>query len=256
MEITKEKYFELKSQKLLRREIAEKFNIPEWKLKKIIAKEGWGAIRPTIKNLNAFQLESELDYYWAGFIAADGNISDKNDLYVCLHHKDKNHLEKLLDFLDSNHTISENTDKYNRAQIGIRLPKDMVETLKNKFNIVPRKSLAYKLPDISNSINFNHYIRGYFEGDGCICESFSNKHSITTSLYASIVGSKSFINSLYEILPFKGSIQERANVSNIKYNTKSAKEFLNYIYKDCSIYLDRKMLLYKRLVVNNERCTR
>lgn len=256
MKVTKEKYIELKSQKLLRKEIAEKFNIPEWKLKKIIAKEGWGVVRPTIKNLKAFQAESELDYYWAGFIAADGNISDKNDLYVCLHHDDKNHLEKLLNFLKSNHAISENTDKYNRAQIGLRLPKQLAEVLKTNFNIVPRKSLIYELPNIIDSNNFRHYVRGYFDGDGCICESFSNKNSTTASLYATVTGSKSFINSLFETLPFKGSVQERENVSNIKYNTNSAKDFLNYIYKDSSIYLDRKMLLYKRIVVENKRIIR
>lgn len=256
MEITKENYFELKSQKLLRREIAEKFNIPEWKLKKLIAKEGWGAKRPTIKNLNAFQLEEELDYYWAGFIAADGNISDNNDLYICLHSDDYTHLEKLLSYLKSNHAISLNTDKYSRAQIGPRLPENMANTLINKFNIVPRKSLIYELPKIHESDNFRHYVRGYFDGDGSICESFSNKESTTATLYSTITGSKNFINSLYSVLPFKGSIQERDNVSTIKYNTKSAKEFLTYIYKDAFIYLDRKFILYKRIVVDNNRTIR
>src|SRR5271154_2141644 len=32
--------------------------------------------------------------YWAGFIAADGCITDKNVLVVCLSNVDKNHLEK------------------------------------------------------------------------------------------------------------------------------------------------------------------
>lgn len=256
MEITKETYIELKSQKLLRREIAEKFNIPEWKLKKIIAKEGWGVTRPTLNNLKAFQLENELDYYWAGFIAADGNISDKNDLYVCLHHKDRNHLEKLLNFLKSNHAISENTDKYNRAQIGLRLPKQMADSLKDRFNIVPRKSLIYELPNINDSDNFRHYVRGYFDGDGSICESFSNKNSTTASLYATVTGSKSFINSLFETLPFKGSVQERENVSTLKYNTNSARDFLDYIYKNSSVYLDRKMLLYRRIIVEDKRTIR
>lgn len=253
MEITKDNYFALKSQKLLRKEIAEIFNVPEWKLKKIIAKNKWGAVKPSINNLNAFNQEKELDYYWAGFIAADGNISDKNDLYVCLHYDDCLHLEKLLLFLNSNHAISKNTDKYYRAQIGLRLPEAMAEILKNKFNIIPRKSLIYELPDIYNSENFKHFLRGYFDGDGCICESFSNKNSKTASIYATITGSNNFINKLHKIMPFKGSIQQKHNVSTIKYNTNAAKELLNYLYKDASIYLDRKYILYNTLILNNLR---
>jgi hypothetical protein len=256
MEITKDEYFKFKAEKLKRSEIAAKFEIPEWKLKKIIAKEGWGTTRPKIQNLEAFMLENEADYYWAGFIAADGNISDNNDLYVCLHHDDKNHLCKLLDFLKSNHAISENTEKYNRAQIGLRLSEKTIDTLKTKFNVVPRKSLVYELPNISSSNNFKHFIRGYFDGDGCICESFSNKNSITSSLYATITGSNSFISSLSVELPYKGSIQVKTSVSTIKYNTNSAKQFLSFIYQDATIYLDRKMQLYRRIVENNERTVR
>lgn len=44
------------------------------------------------------------------------------------------------------------------------------------------------------------------------------------------------------------------NVSTIKYNTTSSFELLDYMYKDCNVYLDRKFALYKQ--VTNVRKTR
>jgi DNA-binding transcriptional regulator WhiA len=260
MEITKENYDILKAQKLTRAMIAEQFGIPDWKLKKLIAKNGWGVARPTIKNNNIFSLEDESSYYWAGFIAADGNISDKNDLYICLHYDDTVMLTKILEYFMSNHKVSSNNEKYNRSQIGIRLSESAVTILRDKFNITPRKSLTYQLPNIANSDNFRHYLRGYFDGDGSICESFSNINSKTASLYANITGSKDFISQLQLVIQNKlgitGHNQIKETVSCLKYNTNDAKILLKYLYSDSTIYLPRKYNLYKHLVLEGFRKTR
>lgn len=259
MDITKENYDKLKSTKITRAAIAEHFEIPEWKLKKIIAKESWGITKPTIKHLTAFSEESEAAYYWAGFIAADGNISDKNDLYVCLHYDDTMMLEYLLKYLQSNHKISSNTDKYYRSQIGLRLNKNTVDVLKNKFNIAPRKSLIYELPDLPNNM-FKHYLRGYFDGDGSICESFSNENSITATLYTNITGSKAFIialkDRLFVELGIKGTLQERENVNVVKYNTNDSKKLLSFMYTNSTMYLPRKYALYNKIIVQSDRKSR
>ena len=59
MEITKENYDLLKAKKLTRAKIADEFNIPEWRLKKLIAKNSWSTVRPIIKNPDIFSLEDE-----------------------------------------------------------------------------------------------------------------------------------------------------------------------------------------------------
>jgi hypothetical protein len=259
VDITKENYDKLKSTKITRAAIAKHFEIPEWKLKKIIAKEGWGVTRPTIKHLTAFAEESEEAYYWAGFIAADGNISDENDLYVCLNYDDTVMLEYILKYLQSNHKISSNTDKYYRSQIGLRLNNNMVEILKNKFNVTPRKSLTYELPSLPDEM-FRHFLRGYFDGDGCICESFSNTNSTTATLYTSIIGSKSFIialrDKLREELGIWGTMQERDNVNNIRYNTNASKKLMSYMYENSIVSLPRKYALYDKIIVQSSRKTR
>lgn len=259
MEITKENYDKLKEQKLTRAKIAEQFNIPEWKLKKLIASNGWGITRPKVRNDTAFIEESEAAYYWAGFIAADGNISDKDDLYICLHSKDTEHLHKFLSYLKSNHAVSTNNDKYTRSQIGLRLPPPIASSLKNKFNIVPRKSLTYKLPDIVESDNFRHYVRGYFDGDGSVGEYFNNDESILSSLSCNITGSNDFIQSLYTVLKNKldvlGCVCKRkdSDVSVISFKLKDTRKLLNYMYDSSTVSLSRKFVIYHKICVENRR---
>lgn len=258
MELNETNYFELKNKKLKRSDIAEQFNIPEWKLKKIISANGWGQKRPELKNEKAFSDYSEESCYWAGFIAADGYISDNSDLQICLNYDDTNHLEKFKNYMNSTHKITSNTDKYYRSTFGFKsvlVGKDLLE----KYNITPRKSLTYTLPDLPEKY-FKHFLRGYFDGDGGICESFSNKNSKTATIYAHITGSISLISDLQKKLEYILDITGHAALKGpkssymqLKYNTNKAKILLDYMYKDCNIYLDRKYSLYNKLIVENNR---
>ena len=260
MEITKENYEQLKSKKLKRLEIAAIFNIPDWKLKKIISKEGWGKKAPKIKNSKAFSEETEESYYWAGFLAADGCISDKNDLTICINYDDIYVLEKFKEYMQSDHSIHINTNKYYRCSFTARIPENMAQILRVKFNITPRKSITYSLPDISDKNMFKHYLRGYFDGDGCICESFSNVNSVTASLYTTLVGSDTFIKdvytTIYNILSISGSVSKRGKVSMLKYSTNSSKILLKFMYENSLVSLPRKYSLYQSIIIDNNRKTK
>jgi hypothetical protein len=253
-EVTSETYYKLKKQGNTRAKIAEVFEIPEWKLKKVIAKNGWGTKKRVINNEQAFLNYSEDSCYWAGFIAADGCMTG-GVLKIMLHYDDTSHLKKFKQFVQSSHTISSNTDKYYRSEIGFK-NSQIREDLIGNFNITPNKSLTYKLPNIPEKW-FKHFLRGYFDGDGCICESFSNRASITATLYTTITGSNSLIESVYSrltsTLGITGTIQQKPSVKIIKYNTNASIRLLDYLYADSSIYLDRKYLLYREIVVTGNR---
>jgi hypothetical protein len=251
MEINEKNYFELKNIGKKRAEIADTFNIPEWKLKKLISANKWATAKPTVSNSDVFSEVTELSAYWAGFIAADGCITN-DTVKICLNYDDLCHLEKFKNFVGSTHKISTNTDKYYRCEISFKNPT-IINDLKNIYNITERKSLTYELPDIPENY-FSHYLRGYFDGDGCICESFSNKNSKTATLYTTITGSNNFIADLYKAIKLDGTIQKKQHVSVIKYNTNSSKILLDYMYSDASIYLDRKYSLY--LNISKKRKTR
>lgn len=260
--VSYDKYLELKNQGLTRAEIAAVFEIPDWKLKKLIAANGWGKKLPTIEFENAFKEQDEYACYWAGFIAADGNVDSKNRLRVMLNYDDTAHLEKLRDFLGSTHTISSNTTAYYRSSLELT-SKELVQDLQTLFLINPNKTDCLKFPAHLTDQQLSWYMRGYFDGDGCICESFSNKNSITSTLYTTIAsGSVDFIypafSKLQLLLNLGGSLQDfkDKNSMQIKFNTNDSITLLTWMYKDAEVYLDRKYALYVKTVINNNRTIR
>jgi len=262
MEITFENYIELKKQGYKRAEIANTFNITDWKLKRIISNSGWAEKPPTIENKSAFDEYTEESCYWAGFLAADGNVDSKGRIRLMLKYDDILHLEKFKKYLQSTHTISSNTTTYNRCSFEFT-DKNMCEILDLNFNIVPEKSLVMKFPSFIHSSTMRHFLRGYFDGDGSICESFSNRNSTTATLYTTFCsGSFDFIKFIFEHLTTtigtQGHLQDfgTGRKWQIKYNTNDSISLLNYLYKDCKVYLDRKYSLYNQIVINNNRSKR
>lgn len=259
MEITTENYFALKNKGLKRADIAKHLNLSESQLKKLITKNGWAQKRPEVKNSYVFKEFSKSSCYWAGFIAADGCVMDNGTLKIMLHYDDTAHLEKFKSFVGSSHKISSNTDKYYRSELSFR-NTSIIEGLRNNFNVVPRKSLVYKLPSSIPEVYLKDFLRGYFDGDGCICESFSNVNSKTATLYTTITGSDIFIEKvttlLLNLLGITGHIQKKEKVSVVKYNTNNSLALLKFLYEDAEDYLDRKYALYTKVVVNDDRLQR
>ena len=262
MELTFENYTLLKNEKLSRAQIADRFGIPDWKLKKHIAANKWGKVLPTIGNTTAFDEYTEESSYWAGFLAADGNVDKKGRIRLMLKYDDIRHLEKFKIFLQSTHMVSSNTDTYNRCSFEFT-DMNMCEVLDFNYNIVPNKSLIYRFPSHMAKHHIKHFIRGYFDGDGSICESFSNVNSTTATLYATFAsGSFEFaeylFNYLKQELDLGGHLQDfnTGKKWQIKYNTNDAKKLLTYMYAGSIVSLDRKKLLYSRIVEDNDRLVR
>ena len=108
---------------------------------------------------------------------------------------------------------------------------------------VPKKSLILKFPTEQQVPNhlIKHFIRGYFDGDGW----FTNTPSC---FQVGLIGTKDFISG------FLNCIEDIANTGNkifTVHREDGAKRyifgalddvtnFLNWIYKDATVYLDRK----------------
>jgi len=193
-----------------------------------------------------FSRDDEKCFYWAGFIAADGNVS-KNRLMIELAVKDIGHLEKWKAAIQSTAPITtyEKTDdrpefkreSYTSCRIRFNSVK-IVKDLK-RFNIVPNKSLTYNIPDwlIIHPL-FNHFLRGLIDGDGhCAGEKNSSNMNIAGSIAATAKLAK--ICELY-LGHFRYHIRDEKlgiiGCSNIKDNSK----IINFLLKDATIWLDRK----------------
>ena len=171
---------------------------------------------------------TEKSAYWAGFIAADGYIYNLNK-YVRLeiNIKDKQHLELLGN--DIGKTVTE-YDKHNSCKLTIS-SGHIVDTLA-QYQITQKKSLTLQFPTNINADNIHHFIRGYFDGDGSFYKIYD------------IVGNQQFLQSLIDSLPFKCdySFYKPKDQNNyvLRIRTKSLKQFFEFMYKDATIYLERK----------------
>ena len=135
-------------------------------------------------NYNYFDtIDTEEKAYWLGFLFADGNLSVpsyttkegkiKNGRYKIsleLKAEDIEHLKKFAKAIDYEKEIktvkcSGYDDTTKRCRLMFN-NKHMWNTL-NNLGCTPRKSLTLQFPNISEKLEIP-FIRGYFDGDGCL----------------------------------------------------------------------------------------
>jgi hypothetical protein len=209
---------------------------------------GYSKGRPHIYfcNNNFFSQYNEQSCYWAGFIAADGNIRKNkgNEIKISLHEKDKNHLQKFLEHLKATYPLKELKAK-NQFYIDIS-NKKLVDDLRTNFNITPKKSFTIQCPSqIPKEFN-HHFIRGVTDGDGCWSKCNKGQWSLTITS-----GSCGFLKSIQKVLIKNCSVnkvniykvQRKHLISNLRYRgNKQIKRIVNYLYKDATVYLERKYI--------------
>ena len=87
-----------------------------------------------------------------------------------------------------------------------------------------------------------HFIRGYFDGDGCVivCKYLQNKSDLT--LRSGICsGSKIFLEKLLTYLPVNNkTIFCRKNLFEFRLSVNDSINFAKYMYKNSTIFLQRK----------------
>lgn len=248
------------------REIAKICNCSEFSINKSFKKFGIKPLesisrkRKYTYNDNYFEnIDDEHKAYWLGYIMADGciryvkNKTSEIRLTFCILRKDMKHLDKLCNDLNTNAKITEcttflkDTQKYYQMATLKIYNKKIVEDLIS-HNCLPNKSLNEKIPNISKEL-YRHFIRGYFDGDGC----FSWNIETLKSSFNIVSG--------YEILKFiLKIINTELNLDNlslckdnsndklyyISYGNKNGIiKIMNWLYKDSTIYLDRKYDNYK-----------
>ena len=207
-------------------------------------------------------IDTEEKAYWLGFLYADGYISKTtygSELGIELQKNDYNHLQKFNKSIKGNIEVKYrkricnlNNKEYETCFIRL-YSKKIVNDLMNN-GVIKNKSLSIELPKLNNNL-MNHFIRGYFDGDGCITKN-NHKNGKEYVKCDFTCGSELFVNQLRQYLNndnIKSYISKEDNkpFRLVIGGMKNCDKFLNYIYEDCNIYLDRKykkkLLLYKDL---------
>lgn len=232
--------------------LGSKYNIKRQTLSERFKKWGYEIVNQQNRcrlNEKAFDnMKSEEQFYWLGFMYADGNISKEgNRIEMRLSIKDVEHLEKFRKFLNLSTEIRTGTCNGNGfCHLSVR-NKHMWNTL-NSLGCTPKKTLTLQFPPMSlfkSKENILHFIRGYVDGDGCLTTYLnSKKTSVRTEL--SLVGTESFLKSVNALFQNKGYIQNKSSEGwdnkafDLSFSNVPSRKIARYLYENATIYLNRK----------------
>lgn len=239
--------------------MSQKYEIGRWTLTDRFKKLGINIVNKQnelkFDNTVFDSIDDEEKAYWLGFIFADGYISSTNNAFeISLKGSDKKHLDKFNKFMkhrDKNHV------KLGKVNCGETIcercrwfvsDKHLWNVL-NSYGCTPNKSTNLQFPLITifkYDHLIRHFIRGYFDGDG----SFSRYlHKTIVSPHIELLGTPEFLNMVEKysnIFGKRGKDKRwKNNTEYINFPLKEGVVFINYIYKDSKIYLDRKYKLYQ-----------
>lgn len=194
-------------------------------------------------------IDSEEKAYWLGFILADGNVYKNEKTYqhllqIGLSIKDFAHLEKFKKFLKTNLPIKLNK---NKTSCILQVQSKKILSDLEKYNIFPRKTFTATYPKIKEELN-KHLIRGMIDADGYISLVISDKkYPEYKKPVFSFCGNENIVNSVSLFLDTDLKLSKtkiiKHSKSNVFYYRKSsspAKGIINFLYKGCSVFLDRK----------------
>lgn len=207
--------------------------------------------------------------YVLGFIFADGAIIDSRKssrtCYLTITICDKNLLVNIRGVINSNHpiqiippskiTIREKTyissERY-KLRIGSKL---LFQDLIN-LGVFLRKSLRETVPEIPH-IYFGFFLRGYFDGDGCIYVGFRKDSKKPMLKIILTNGGKKFLeniastfNTILNITQTK--VYKNGYAYRLSYRKKSSLKILSYMYSglDKAPCLERKYNIYQNYIKN------
>lgn len=204
--------------------------------------------------------------YVLGFLYADGNITDavsSRTQYIKFVSADKDILDKIRRAMKSEHPLSiqpprlcvhENGLYKSATVFTLRIGSRIMSNDLIRLGVIPNKSRIVCFPDVPHCC-LNHFIRGYFDGDGCVSISRArNKVGFLVIKRLSVIftsGSFVFLEQLGRILKSRLFLhQERVYENNrafqLRYSTNDSTEIFKFLYKSCirDLYLKRKFDIF------------
>ena len=211
-----------------------------------------------------FSVWNEKNAYVLGYIYADGHLQDVPLIraqYLRITSTDKDRLTYIRNVLKSTHPIiplkkqqSHHKDKF-LLSIGSKiLYSDLV-----RIGLHPAKSMDMVLPTIPKEY-FAHFIRGYFDGDGCLfIERRPSKDTQRINVHRlSLIftsGSKKFLEQLGRMMHTHDvantlKIYKNGRSFQMRFSTKEALEICNFMYRTMSdnAYMKRKKNVFDEYV--------
>lgn len=210
-------------------------------------------------------IDTEEKAYWLGFIYADGYVSisktgGQQEVGIELNVNDIGHLRKFDKALNGNLPIAIRTRKPTlikgvptgeREVCSIRIySKKMVSDL-IKHGVTIRKTYSKEFPIVEDGLFF-HFLRGFFDGDGCITLSQNGnidelKFTNPNNEFLKFISNKLLENGIHTTIYCEDELKY-----NLRISTFDRFKFLDKIYGNSNVFLDRKYQKYKDAVLNRD----
>lgn len=250
--------------------IGEKLHTTHQKVKEILIEKGI-ELRTMSENVRQYSLDehyfdnidSQDKAYILGFLYADGYNNEKTGVVaISLQEQDKGILDKFCMALNSNNLPKLSTFNHKKNPnwsnvYRLSFHSRYLSSILAKHGMIQNKSLKIVFPEHLDSSLYSHFIRGYFDGDGCF---YYNPKSRVDQI--NIVGTEQFCQSIMDILHDNhvitgGKVCITGHKDNgitrlIRFGgVKQTKAFLDWLYKDANLYLERKHQKYIQRYYSN-----
>lgn len=201
-------------------------------------------------------IDTEQKAYWLGFLWADGCISKTgtrgsgpNRLRIAQKWSEKAHLDNLQKELNTDYSIKcvHHPDGHDVAQLDINC-RPLCEALEKLGYGVKTKRIH--IPTIPTDL-VHHFLRGYFDGDGCL--SLYTQQIKRWTVFKqewSVTGQKVLMKEIQNVLTAQAgttatvklkTYARSPDVASLRYGKKADIAALyDYLYENASVYLDSK----------------
>lgn len=201
-------------------------------------------------------VDSESKAYFLGLITADGSLNDKlKTLQLSLVEDDKHLLEEFVGLIYENRNLRK-VDLYNKRDPNHKIQYQATVTSKLFYEDLKSYGLIQNKSNISHTIDLKRipdkfikdFIRGYFDGDGCV---YLDKNK---SLHISFTGNTSFLQQVRDVLSQLDGIgtqpiyyrrkENKINCTVAIGGNSQARILYNYMYNDANLYSIRKFKIF------------
>lgn len=259
--------FYINNEKETAKTVAEKFNISSSSLAYHLLKRGVArqkGAKTKIENVNYFDIiNTEEKAYFLGWIMADGNVSIHNQQYslkLQVTIKDKDVIDYFLKVIkSSNKTLIKKSKKdkignriinVNEAYYVSLTSRHMIESL-IKHGITPNKTGKETIPNSVPDHLKRHFIRGFFDGDGCASFFQSGKRT-GTRYHFGFVGPRDMLIDIQSHVGESTGIYDKVGVCQFGYGKKQGLILYKYMYENCNIWFERKRNIFEEVYGDTE----
>lgn len=209
-------------------------------------------------NYNFFKdIDTEGKAYWLGYLMADGCITKTspngpyNRLSVNCKKEDIDHIRKFKEALDCecpiNTKLKENKSYNFKSEVSeLKVNSEIITNDLIKLGVCPNKTGKESMPKLKTNL-VRHFIRGFFDGDGSLTVKKTFRiASMSKDILEDI--NIHFKDALgLELKIYCSDSYSKPFYTFDSNHSKKNKIILDYLYKDATVFLNRKHERYVNL---------